>query len=372
MSAKYCFLITVLIILLAFNISSGEINTALNIGGGYNDNLFNDSLATEDSYSTLGGHISYYPSSSVQITAFGQYSDYKTNNDLSNIYGGGSIDIVPTGENSPISIFLSGDMFYQEYGGLYTLYNQKSFVSEGLIVFKAAPRFHIKSKVSFSTVSYFNSDYGSRNGLALSGGFNLIPLGTNSFNFNASYYRGKYEQIPIELENSSNGRGNRTEDFDRYSITDISIRYSRPIGARTGISVTLDQRNIWHENSFIVTDFDVDNLSPLANLWSGPSGAVFVKHIFPHQYTLVINGRYVEKRFVDAIEYSREEMVTYQQDSRYDANQSFLISLSKAITVGSGNILTPMISVIYSSNSSTYDLYDYTSLSASLSMNIRF
>ncbi|MCP4703077.1 MAG: hypothetical protein GY865_00585 [candidate division Zixibacteria bacterium] len=372
MSTKYSPLLTVIIILFAFSISSGEINTAINIGGGYNGNLFNDSLVTEDSYSTFGGHINYYPSSSIQLLAFGQYSAYKTNNDLSNINGGGSIKIIPTSELSSISIIFSGELSHKGFGNFYSLYNQNNFATSARIIYQVASKFHIKSKVSYSAVSYINSDYGSRNGLTLSGGFNLIPFGTNSLNFNTAYYFGGYDQMPLDLDNSMGRQSNRTEEYDSYSLADITIRYSRPIGSRTGISVTLGRRYIQHDESFIVADFDVDYLSPLANLWSGPSGFVFIKHHFPKQFTLELKGGFKEKSFINAIEYSADEIETYQQSTRNDSFASFLISLSKPINIGSGNLLTPKVSVYYSSNRSTDDLYDYSNFSTSLSMNVRF
>ena len=120
MSAKHSPFFAAIFILFAVTSSNGEIETSFNLGGGYNGNLFNDSLATEDSYSTFGGHINFYPSSSVQVSGFGQYSVYKTNNELSNIFGGGSIKIIPTGESSPVSVILSGEIFCDLIWFLYT------------------------------------------------------------------------------------------------------------------------------------------------------------------------------------------------------------------------------------------------------------
>ncbi len=372
MSTKYSPLIAVIFILAAFSISNGEINASFNLGGGYNGNLFNDSLASEDSYSTISGNIDYYPSSSVQLSVFGQYSAYKTNNDLSNIYGGGSIKVIPTGEASLVSVIFSGEMSHQEFGSLYNLYSQNNFGTDALIIYQVAPKININSRVSYAAVSYFNSDYGSRNGLALSGGLNFTPFGSNSFNFMANYYMGRYDQMPTDLDSSPGGRSNRTDDYDSYSLTDISLRYSRPIGERTGVSVSLGQRYIRYDESFIVADFDVDNLSPMSDLWDGPSGSVFIKHIFANQYKLVLKSSYAEKSYIETTEQSTDEIILDQQNLRSDSFASFLISLSRPITIGTGNILTPTLSVSYSSNGSTENLYDYSGLSASLSMNIRF
>ena len=140
MSAKYSPIIAIIFILLAFSISNAEINAAFNFGGGYNGNIFRDSLATEDSYSTIGGHIDYYPSSSVQVSAFGQYNAYKTNNDLSNIFGGGSLKLIPTGEYSPVSIILGGEISFQEFGEYYRLYNQAGFIGDAKIIYRSLER----------------------------------------------------------------------------------------------------------------------------------------------------------------------------------------------------------------------------------------
>ena len=144
MSAKHSPFFAAIFVLITFAISNGEISTAFNLGGGYNGNLFRDSLATEDSYSSFGGHINFYPSSSVQVSGFGQYSAYKTNNELSNIFGGGSIHIIPTSELSPVTVIFSGELSGQGYGGSYQLYNQNNFSTDALIVYNLSSKFHIR------------------------------------------------------------------------------------------------------------------------------------------------------------------------------------------------------------------------------------
>lgn len=361
-----------LLILTGYSLTGAEVVTFLNLGSGYSDNIFYDSLQSEDSYTKAGGTIEFYPSSSIQISGYGQYSAYKTNNDLTNIYAGGSINVIPTSELSPVTIVLGGDFSFQQFGEYYRVYNQNSYKVQSQAIYKVGQKFVLNSRVSYSEVKYLNSDYGSRQGITLSGGLNFVPWGQNSLKFGVDSYLGSYKPQIQEANSGTNGRNNRGDDLTDYRLVDLSIRYSRPLNKRTGFSVTYENRKIRHQDNFMANDFELDNLSPFSNLWEGSGVSAYMKHFFPHQFTLVLSGGYLDKSFIDVVSYTDTTLTTIQTSSRDDQNIYIYTSLSKPIAIGDANILTPSVIVRYSSNSSSDPLYDYSGLSGMVSMNLKF
>jgi hypothetical protein len=125
-----------------------------------------------------------------------------------------------------------------------------------------------------------------------------------------------------------------------------------------------------HEGALTVAGYSIDYLSPWGELWDGSSLSVRLKHYFPGQFIVVLNGNIFDKSYLDVVEYSSSSEDEYWFNSRYDKHYSLQTSLSKAITIGSGRSLIPSLNVGYLYNSSTNDFYDFNAVSVSLTVNI--
>jgi len=78
------------------------------LNGGYTGNLLNDSTDLKDSYSTTQASLNYYPISTMEVNLSSEYTYYSKTFSLSNFFYSGEITYIPTGKDSPVSVYLSG------------------------------------------------------------------------------------------------------------------------------------------------------------------------------------------------------------------------------------------------------------------------
>ena len=372
MSAKKLIIIMTTTGLMAASGINAEVVTAVNIGGGHQGNLFNDSLSVSDSYTSFGADIFIYPSSSVQIAGHGVYNAYKSIEGLSNFNGGGSIMIIPTEATSPVSLMLLGEVTHRQFGELFSLYDRTAFTGSAAVGYWPAGFIMLKSRISYMAENYENSDYSSSRGIEVVGGFNITAFGSNAFDAEVGFTRRLFEQLPLEEVSSANGRSGQDDNVGTFSTIDYSLRYSRPLGERTGLKITALHRQLYYSEYRSVACYTIDYLSPWAQLWHGSGISAGIKHIFNHQVTLAINGEYINKSFIDAIDYGADETEGYQLNPREDTNLALYAALSKSISVGSGARLVLTTKIGWTENSSSYDLFDYNAFSASISINMKF
>ena len=351
---------------------SAEVVTTVSLGGGYQGNLFNDSLSIGESYSSIGGDIKLYPSNSVQITGEGTYNAFSSTKDLSNFLGGTSVMFIPTSETSALSVMFTGQLSYRGFGILYELYNRSSAGASGAFGYRLLTSLQIQSRVSYSGTNYLKSDYGSNRGFEVAGGFNLTPYGSNSLAFEVGYSRFTYDLAKYEESGNSNSSQRVTTNSQAYTSTGLSLRYSRPLGERTGISMSFGHRLSQLDDALAITGYSIDYLSPWGELWDGSSISANVKHFFPGQVTVEINGAIYDKAFVDVIESDSLLAESFLLKSRQDDLATTSITISKAITVGENNLLTPGLNLGYTHSQSTLDEYDYGDISAYFSVKMRF
>lgn len=345
-----------------------EINTTFSISGGYQGNLFNDSLSVADSYTSFNSSIRYYPSGLIEIAAYGVYNAYASINDLSHIKSGASVTLIPTSDTSPLSLIFSGAVSQRSFGELFDPYDRNIFSGAAAIGYHIRPALMLKSQASYLAVSYVNSDFGSQDGFDISGSINFTPIGSNAFEIDINFAKNSYEQASLGLESPQNRQFLTTEN---YSTVNYSLRYSRPLGNRTGVNMTFIKRQLDRTNTFAIPGYSIDYLSPWADLWEGSSISATAKHYFPRQISLEIGAIFSMKSYADVMEYSETESNTYQISSRDDNYLSIRFSFSKSITMSPNSILLPALEIGYIHNNSTSDLFDYDSPLVTFSMSAR-
>jgi hypothetical protein len=161
----------------------------------------------------------------------------------------------------------------------------------------------------------------------------------------------------------------KSETFD---VTGILLRYSRPLGERTGVSFSFGHRLLHVDNGYTVFGYTVDYLSPWADLWEGPSFSSSVKHFFPNQLTTELSLAYYDKDFVDVVEVSDVTSETYWQNAREDQLTTLSLIISKPISLQSGKMIIPSLFIGYRNNQSSTGFFDHGDIQASLSLKATF
>lgn len=344
-----------------------EVTGELSVGGGYQDNLFNDSNAVDDRYASFGAGLKYYPSASAQIAVRGNYNAFSTISDLSNFSGEVSAIVIPTPDSSNLSLALAGRVTARKFGTAYELYDYFGGNAEASLNYRLSQRIHALASVSYLNNSYTNSDYGSNSGVYLSAGLNLTVLGSNSLAVRFDYMTQSFNQQVTSLEgNGNNNNLTYTDKSETFDIAGLTLRLSRPLGKRTGLNLSAGYRQLLIENDFSVPGYTIDYLSPWADLWEGASISGNIKHFFPHQIIGEISAAYYDKEFAEVIELSGDE---YWTDKRSDRMTDLSIKISRPFGLQNGGQLRPSLNINYRLNESTSDYFDYDSFQASLFLN---
>jgi len=355
--------------LVASNLNA-EVITEATIGSGYQSNLFNDSNSTGDTYGSARIDLKYYPSASTQFMAGAQYSAFANYGDLSNVTGDLSFTIIPTPETSPFSLTLTGGVAVREFGTLYDLYNQVGTNLGTNISYRLTRWAYLQSSVSYLSTSYTNSDFGSNRGIDITAGINLTAPGSNSFALMADYSGRVFDQPAIIQDGGGHTLAVGQDKSETFEITGVRLRYSRPLGERTGMNFSVGHRQLHVDNDYTVLGYTIDYLSPWADLWEGMSISGGLKHFFPKQITTELAFAYYDKSFVEAIELDGIASETYWQDTRDDRLTTLSLSLSRPVSLQNGKQLTPLIHLGYRKNQSSTGFFDYEDISASVSLKI--
>ena len=350
--------------------ASAELVSEATIGSGYRSNLFNDSSLTGDTYGSVRMDMKYYPSASAQLAAGAEYDVYAEHDDLSSIAGDISVTVIPTPATSRFSLSLEGGAAARNFGPLYKAYDQVGTSVGANIGYRLAGWAYLQSSGSHLSTAYTNSDYGSNRGVALATGINLTVLGSNSVALTAEYSRRSFDQPPSIQTGPGHNQSIEQNNSETFEVTGFLVRYSRPLGMRTGLNLSVGRRQLHVANDYTVLGYTIDYLSPWADLWDGTSVSAGLKHFFPRQITTELSFAYFVKTFVDVIELSETTDETYWRDTRDDQLTALSLSVSRPVTLKNGKLLTPVLRVGYRRNQSSIGYFDYEDLSAWFSMKI--
>ena len=341
---------------------SADVITSLYLKQGHNNNLFADSYGISDFYNTIGGEVALYPSSFAQITINGDYNVYYTNTDLSNFNGGASFTLIPTSDSSKLSLILSGSAGKRNFGELYNIYNNNSLNGDLYLIYKFSNRLSFKTSGYYSYVGYDNADEVTDEYFGFSAGLNLTFLKNNSLDFETFIYQKKYNSDLIDLS----GNSSQTYDF-----IDYKVRYSRPLGERWGTSLNYTFHNLKSYDAYTISGYTIDYLSPWNSLWNGHSASLSLKHYLKNQSILELSAGYTDKEYVSSFDYTDIDNNFVESFQRNDQVTQIDLKYYKSFYL-ENSMITPVLSVGYTQNSSSLALYDYNSFNIALASTFSF
>ncbi|UCE25339.1 MAG: hypothetical protein JSU74_04655 [Candidatus Zixiibacteriota bacterium] len=375
-------LIAVVTLLLTVIPTYAEVVPEVTFTGGYTDNLFNDSSSLDDTYTAVSPYLKIYPSATTEISLSGTYTSYFDHGDLSNLSGRAGLTIIPDLKNSDLHLMFSGGIGGRSYGDLYEVYNNWGGSLKALFSYAIKNGVMLRGGGSASFSEYTNSISGDNDGVGFLIGLNATPFGSNSVNIEAGY---SFHRYVTEFEIVETGRGQNSMSSlegikNNFQMADFSIRYSRPLGDRTGLSATLSRRLFVEQADSVVYGFTVDYLSPWTSMWEGTSLSARVKH-FPGLDFIVESGfAYTDKEYIQSLdvvilpdpEDPEAVIEDYVLNQRNDERMAVFVKLQRPFSTGSRLMVRPSLQIRWIDNQSTDLRYDYSYPDVQLGVIVRF
>ncbi|MCP4706357.1 MAG: hypothetical protein GY865_17300 [candidate division Zixibacteria bacterium] len=351
-----------------------DLGLEFNINRGFTSNLLTDSSDVEDSYTTSSLRLKMYPVSTLEVILFGDYSNYVNTSNLNGFSKGVSFTFIPTNQNSNLSSYLSVSFSGRTYKEDLRDFNNNSFKLMTSNGYRLGKAFSVRTGVKLESTSYLYSDSPDKDSYEIFVGTNFTPLGSNSFDIEVGYTGLRYSFIPdttYMLTDSPTG------SYDYFHVKGdlfsyyISPRLSRPIGSKTGISITFHHREFYNGDNAVVLGSAVNFISPMGNVYEGQSLTVAIKtKLVPK---MIISGGfgYWKKSFLRTMVITDLYPASFAEKRNDEQNRIFVI-IERPIYFKSGGSLKPKLQFDIINNNTTsismFELYDYSSFSINASL----
>jgi len=350
----------------------------INLKGGYTGNLLNDSLGMEDSYSTSRASFKYYPLSTLEIGLSSEYTYYSKTYGLSNLLYSGTVIHIPTVESSPVTVYLSAGYDRVRYRENIESFDNKTIRVKASLSYRVSSGMRLRTGSNLAATRYVNADSISADNdqYELFAGANMSFLGSNSLDIETGFSFTNYSFINDSLEwFNPVDPGLRDGHFRSFYI---SPRFSRPLGLKTGISVTYKYRHFANINRAVVLGYATGFLSPWALVFDGSSIVLQLKsYLVPHVVVSAGAG-YWDKTYLKTLErvynpsfHGFEWPPPNQVPRRKDYFTRLYLSFQRPITFGFNGVLEPTVTVDYSHNNSSLATYDYSSTTVTVGLTYR-
>ena len=346
------------------------------ISSGVTDNLLSDSTAASDTYTTTNAAINYYPLSMVELQLHSDYTYYSDLFGLSNFSGGGRVAVIPTGEDSPISVYLSSGYSLRLHRDDFEQFDNNNFDATASLEYRLQETVRLRAGAIFRGTAYVRDDAGDKESLDFFGGINASFLGRNSFDLEFGYGTaslsfidaGRTSFIPLLSPQDSLVDGH-------LNFLYVSPRYSRPIGSRSGFNITLNGRFLSKIDDIVVFGFSTGYLSPWASIWDGIAVSLNFKTFLLPGFTTTAGVGYWDKEYLKTIELSENgylnPLFKDEITTREDEQVRVYFGFQRPFVTKSGMVFEPNLRVEYANNVSTAPLYDYHDLRVTFGLTFR-
>ena len=341
---------------------------------GYTGNLTKDSSDLEDSYTTITETINYYPIAMLDIRLEGNYTYYGNTVNLSNFVGTGGFTLIPTASDAHTTVYVSGDFTLTKYREAYSGFDNHTY--EVVLGTETAimPGVHHRLGGKFKTSSYLDTRTFDQENYEIFTGWNAVVLENNSLDLEAGFGVATYNSIRDDIFDVLPNIGEDKPDDSIYIERNLysfylSPRFSRPIGAKTGINLTYTHRRFTDDDRGIVFGSSNENLSPWSTLWDGENASASVKTFLIPRIIATTGIGYWEKHFLKTLE--KDQYFPNLAEARTDFQSRFFLKLQWPNILRGGLFIEPSLYFEYTDNNSTKELYDFTDASISLALTIR-
>ncbi|MEW5993433.1 MAG: hypothetical protein AB1744_03460 [Candidatus Zixiibacteriota bacterium] len=355
----------------------------MSLSQSYTDNLLADSGNISDSYSRGRAALKYYPFSNLEVELAGQYTYYSELFRLSNFLSSAEVTYIPTSENSPLTVYLSAKLDRVRYREFFDAFDNRNVYLRGAAEYAPASSVRFRTGVRVSTTRYVNADSidADSDQYELLGGVNLTLPGSNSLDIETGWGHTNYTFIPDSIPWINSIRPDNDLVEGDFSSFFVSPRFSRPLGQKTGISITYTYRRFSGHEHGIVLGYATGFLSPWASMYDGSSVLVQLKtYSVPHWVISAGIGYWERRYFRTAFKvpdpeapfpiyiYPNPEDIGYRSD--YHTRVYF--SFRRPVVTGPGRIFEPTLTIDISDNNSSLELHYYqTGVTVSIGLAYR-
>lgn len=341
----------------------------LGLNGGYTDNLVGDSSSLVDRYSTTTALVRFYPTAKTEFNISGDAMFYDRNPGLSNRKAGIGAKFIPLNPESPLSLFLRSEFDIRRYRAEYDRYNNNNFNIRTAIGYRLSATARLRVGIQVLGSEYLGSSSGDKTSTEAYFGFNTTLLGNNSFDCEFGYGSMDYRFIDPALEfiDFENPEGALVSGQLRSIY--LSPRFSRPLGSKTGLNLTVSFRQFVIGDDRIVYGSSVGLLSPWTTVWEGTSATLTIKSYLVPRCITTIGGGFWNRRHLRTIESNMFPLVigTDRDDEQFRG----YCQVARPILIGAGLLLQPYLNCEFSNNRSTNRLFEYSSFAISTGLSLK-
>jgi hypothetical protein len=237
--------------------------------------------------------------------------------------------------------------------------------------YNVRPGVIFRSGASLGSSSYPNSPSGDSDALGIFAGLNFTPFGSNSLNLEAGYSLQSYV-TGLDSSWVVNGRKQNLSiegEKSEFQVANLSARYSRPLGVRTGLSAYYSQRYFAKDVESIVYGFTVNYLSQWFDLWDGWSVGTNLKNFPGKNLILEVGGSYTYKNYVPNLDVIGDTVYVLYRDDKRSVGY---VRIQRPISLANGKLIRPTVQVSYVDNQSDFVQYNYSYFDIAAGITFKF
>jgi len=375
MSIRLLLVVTCLLVLVIC--ARADFAYELGINRGHIGNLYLDSTDIEDSYLTEQASLRYYPISQVEINLSGADTYYSDSPGLSNFLYSGQITYIPTGTDSPLLLYLSRVYDNVQYRGAdFEVVDNNNSRWTASLGYKLGSAVNLRAGGRLTATRYPNSDTidADHEKYELFAGINMSLFNANSFDIEGGVGRIDFVFIDSTVEAIPPPPWSVADSMSEGRLRSyyISPRFSRPLGLKTGLSITYTYRQFTNHDEVIIFGYSTGFLSPWASVFDGSSIMVNLKSYLVRQAIVSAGVGYWDRTYLKSLMGDNHD---YPQPKnapkRRDYFTRLYLSIQRPISFAAGGILEPTVTVDYSHNNSSQETYDYSGTTVSVGETYR-
>ena len=342
----------------------------------YTSNLLSDSSGTSDFYFTNNASVNYNPLSFVELNLNGLHKAHSETPRYDTRLGGLGLTLIPCIDESPLTLYSKLIFNGSRFGNSLEDFNSNIFSIRTAAGYWFSDVMRVRLGVFYQDNAYIASDVMDRQSYEVYTGVNLSFLNAYALDFEVGFADAKY--LYISPDGLSPDHPDIVDPLLKFvTFTEghlesfyISPRLSRPIGSKSGMSITFSYKEFPNLEEGVVFGATSENLSPWAEVWQGRTvSASFKTYLIPKM--IVSAGiDYSNKSYLKI--HDDLNQVFYSKDTgREDEQTKLNLNIQRSISGIFGFSGEPSLSIDWTDNTSSKPLYDCSGINISFSFKLR-
>jgi hypothetical protein len=335
------------------------------------------STESADFYITDNVSFNFNPLSFAELNLNGLHKAHSKMPKYDTRLGGLGLTLIPIKEESPLTLYSKLIFNGSRFGKGLEDFNSNTFSIRTAAGYWFSDAVRARLGVFYQDNAYTGSDVMDRKSYEIYSGVNFSLLGAYALDIEVGFADAKYLYIsPNGLHNPVNpdiiDALLKFVTFTEGHLESfyISPRLSRPIGSKSGVSVTFTYKEFPDLEEGVVFGATSENLSPWAEVWQGRTvSASFKTYLIPNM--IVSAGiDYSDKSYLRI--HDDLDQPFYSKDTgREDEQTKLNLNIQRHIAGILGFSGEPSLSIDWTNNTSSKPLYDCSGINISFGFKFR-